>query len=67
MKPAEKAEINVRSVTADGFSEKMCWLPVSRLEEYDIRPKIAVRLASAPPKEFSAFVNEQRNLSGVAE
>lgn len=67
MKPAEKSEINVRSITADGVSEKMCWLPVSRLEEYDIRPKIAVRLASAPPKEFSFFVNEQRNLSGVAE
>lgn len=60
MKPAEKVEINVNSVTCNGIVEKMCWLPISRLEEYDIRPKIAVKLASEPPKEFSVLVNEQR-------
>lgn len=60
MKPAERAEINVRSFTGDGVLEKMRWLPKACLDEYDIRPKIAVRLAKEPPKEFSVFVNEQR-------
>lgn len=61
MKPAEKVEINVKSVTCYGISEKMCWLPISHLDEYDIRPQIAVRLAKDPPEKFSVFVNEQRS------
>ncbi|MGN0638850.1 MAG: NUDIX hydrolase [Huintestinicola sp.] len=66
MKPAEKVEINVKSITGDGVSEKMCWLPISRLEEYDIRPKIAVRLAMEPPERFEIFVNEQREIIQTA-
>lgn len=60
MKPAEKTEINVKSVTAGGVSEEMRWLPISRLDDYDIRPKIAVKLAKEPPERFEVFVNEQR-------
>lgn len=67
MKPAEKKEITVSSIMENGIVEEMRWLPISRLDDYDIRPKTAVRLASAPPMEFSVFVNEQRSLSGVAE
>ena len=60
MKTAEKTEITVRSTTCNGIVEKMHWLPISRLEEYDIRPKIAIELAKAPPEAFTAFVNDLR-------
>ncbi|WP_432649157.1 NUDIX hydrolase [Huintestinicola sp.] len=60
MKPAEKKEITVSSFTANGMVEKMRWLPISRLDDYDIRPKTAVRLAKEPPVGFEVFVNEER-------
>lgn len=67
MKPVGKVEINVRSITGDGVTEKMHRLPVARLDEYDIRPKIAIRLAMEPPVEFGIWVNEQRSVSKIYE
>lgn len=67
MKPAVKKEITVSSTTASGIVEKMRWLPISRLDDYDIRPKIAVRLAKEPPERFEVFVNEERSLYSSAE
>lgn len=62
MKPTEKKDINVSSVTANGVSEKMYWLPISRLSEYDIRPAIVKKLAISPPESFISYVNDERAL-----
>lgn len=42
MKPAVKTDIASRSVTGGNMpvAEKMHWLPIDRLDDYDIRPKI---------------------------
>ena len=60
MKPVRKKDITVSSIMENGALEKMYWLPISRLEEYDIRPNIAKRLVMAPPECFSVYVNEER-------
>lgn len=60
MKPAAKKDITVSGLTSNGAVEKMHWLPIGRLSEYDIRPNIAKRLAMAPPESFTAFMNDER-------
>lgn len=62
MKPAAKTEIACHSTTGGSLriSEKMHWLPIDRLGEYDIRPKIVKKLAAEPPERFEVIVNEER-------
>lgn len=62
MKPAVKTDIASRSVTGGDMpvAEKMHWLPIDRLDEYDIRPKIAIKLAAEPPVEVEIIVNDER-------
>lgn len=60
MKPKEKKAYDVHSVTTAGENEKMCWLPIDKLDEYDIRPILLKELAKNPPEHFTAFVNDQR-------
>lgn len=61
MKPADGGmkEYNASSVNMSGEVEKLCWLPIDRLEEYDIRPLTAKRLAKAPPEHFASIVNDE--------
>lgn len=62
MKPAVKTDIASRSVTGGDMpvAEKMHWLPIDRLNEYDIRPKIAKKLAAEPPAGVEMIVNDER-------
>lgn len=62
MKPAVKTDIASRSVTGGDMpvAEKMHWLPIDRLDEYDIRPKIAIKLAAEPPAGVEIIVNDER-------
>ncbi|HPX93739.1 MAG TPA: NUDIX domain-containing protein [Bacillota bacterium] len=48
------------SVNMDGDGEQLVWLPVDRLEEYDIRPPAMVSLVREPPQSFSMLVNDER-------
>lgn len=40
-------------------SEKMCWLPVDRLDDFDIRPTLLKDLVRLPPKEFKLYINNE--------
>lgn len=62
MKPIIKKEYNVISITTGGDREKMCWLPIEKLDEYDIRPTIAKKLLMEMPKEFKVLVNDDRQI-----
>lgn len=62
MKPVGKAETDPCGFNGGDISawEKMYWLPVDRLDEYDIRPRIAKKLAAHMPNEFIMLVNDDR-------
>ncbi len=60
MKPTEKKEYTADSYSTGGDKEIMCWLPVDKLDEYDIRPLIAKELAKNPPEHFMSLVNDNR-------
>ncbi|MGN0608641.1 MAG: NUDIX hydrolase [Oscillospiraceae bacterium] len=60
MRPAEKKEYSAKSVTTGGEIEKMCWLPIERIDEYDVRPAIVKNIIRDLPPHFTAFVNDER-------
>ncbi|MBP1561655.1 MAG: NUDIX domain-containing protein [Oscillospiraceae bacterium] len=61
MKPTEKKEYDVGSVTTFGESEKMCWLPIEKLDDYDIRPVLAKEIIQNLPEYFTSYINDTRN------
>ena len=60
MKPEEKREYDVGSVNTGGEREKMCWLPIDKIDEYDVRPVLIKKLLKELPKNFSHYVNDDR-------
>lgn len=65
MKPKTKIEYTKTSITTGGDREKMCWLPIDRIDEYDIRPAIAKKLLKDMPKELTVVVNDDRGYDYV--
>ncbi len=61
MKPSEKKEYSKVSITTGGDSEKMKWLPIDRIDEYDVRPAIVKQIIKDLPDEFKVYVNDERN------
>ena len=61
MKAPCKKEYTVKSINTGGDSEKMVWLPIDRLDSYDIRPPIAAELAKNPPAEFICRISDRIN------
>lgn len=41
------------------ISERMCWLPVDGLDDFDIRPTLLKDLVRLPPKEFKLYINNE--------
>lgn len=41
-------------------AEKLRWLPIDRLNEYDIRPSLLKKLAANPPESFLLINNKER-------
>lgn len=62
MSPKEKKEYDVGSVSTGGDEEKMCWIPVDRIDEYDIRPVFIKELIKNMPEQFMNIVNDKRNI-----
>lgn len=60
VKPKEKKEYDVGSVNSGGESEKMRWLPIDRLDEYDVRPSLIKDLVRNLPEQFLTIVNDGR-------
>lgn len=60
MHPEKKREYNVKSINAGGIEEKMCWLPIDRIDDFDIRPDMAKCLIKNPPEHFMSYVNDKR-------
>ncbi len=60
MKPSEKKEYEKVSLTTGGDSEKMRWIPIDKLDEYDIRPVAAKELLKNMPREFAVLKNDER-------
>ena len=58
MKPEEKREYDVGSVTTGGERERMCWLPIDKIDEYDVRPSIVKRILKNIPPYFVHYVND---------
>ena len=61
MKCTEKREYSAQSVTADGERERLYWLPLDRLDEYDVRPSLLKRvICGGIPESFERYVNDGR-------
>ncbi len=60
MKPTEKREYDVVSVTTGGQNEKMCWIPIKDISEYDIRPVIVKQIIQDMPEHFISYMNDFR-------
>ena len=60
MKPKSKKEYSEISLTTAGDREKMCWLPLDRIDDYDVRPVIVKKLLKDMPQEFTLVVNDDR-------
>lgn len=59
MKPTQKREYDVVSITTGGQSEKMRWIPLESIDEYDIRPEIVKHIVKEMPQNFTAYVNDE--------
>ena len=57
---AERKEFNVHSLASGDVEEKVCWLPIDRLEEYDVRPALVKELIRDMPTEIRLFVHDDR-------
>lgn len=61
MTSAVKREYSAQSVTSDGERERLYWLPLDRLDEYDIRPSLLKRvICGGIPESFERYVNDGR-------
>ncbi len=60
MKPTKKREYDVESVTTCGEHERMCWLPIDKIDDYDVRPVLAKELVKKLPEHFTSYVNDMR-------
>ncbi len=47
-------------ISTEHSAEKLRWLPVDRLDEYDIRPSLLKKLAANPPESFFLINNKER-------
>lgn len=60
MSPEKKKDYDKVSVTTGGSEEKMYWLPIDRIDDYDIKPVIAKKLIKNLPEGFVSYVNDER-------
>ena len=60
MKSTKKREYDVESVTTCGAHERMCWLPIDKIDDYDVRPVLAKELVKKLPEHFTSYVNDMR-------
>ena len=60
MKAPDHLNFVAHSVNMDGDAEQLVWLPVAKLEQYDIRPKLLVSLVQAPPQRMLILTNDER-------
>ena len=61
MKPSAKKEYSKVSITTGGDSEKMKWIPIDRIDDYDVRPAVVKRIVKELPTEFKVYVNDEIN------
>lgn len=52
MKANHKMTFTGRSVDMEGGGERLVWLPMDKLEAYDIRPSVLISLVREPPQNF---------------
>lgn len=65
MSTDSRKEYDVGSVTTGGDAEKMCWLPIDKIDEYDIRPVFIKELLKNIPEHFISYVNDKRNIDNT--
>ena len=58
MKPCVKKEFDKVSLTTGGDKEKMKWIPINRIDEYDIRPPLVKELLKEMPTDFRLLTND---------
>ena len=62
MSTNERKDYDVGSITTGGEREKMCWLPIEKIDEYDVRPVIVKQIIKEMPKHFSTYINDRREI-----
>ena len=60
MKPTVKKEFDKVSLTTGGDKEKMQWIPIDKIDEYDIIPSVVKKLVKNLPSEFTVIQNDDR-------
>lgn len=60
MRSEKKREFSKKSITTGGAEEKMCWLPLDKIDEFDVRPDVVKQLVKKLPDEFVHRVNYMR-------
>lgn len=55
LKPTREATM----ISTENSAEKLRWLPIDRLNEYDIRPSLLKQLAANPPESFLLINNKE--------
>lgn len=60
MKPKARQEYDVGSINTGGESEKMRWLPIDKLDDYDIRPALIKDLVRNLPDHVVHIINDGR-------
>lgn len=61
MKPTAKKEYDKISLTTGGDSEKMRWLPIEKIDEYDVRPAIVKQIIKELPNQFRVYLNDRKS------
>lgn len=65
MKLEGRKEYDNHSITMDNALEKMRWLPIDKIDEYDIRPAIIKDIIRNMPESFCHFVNDDSREAGL--
>lgn len=60
VKTTEKRQLDADSLIQGGDVDKLRWLPVERIDEFDVRPEIIRDIVRDMPEKFTFYINDGR-------
>lgn len=58
VKPTEKREFNTDGLIQGGDVDKLRWLPIDKIDEFDVRPEIVKEIIRDLPEKFTFYIND---------
>lgn len=60
VKPTEKRQFDTENFVQGKDLDKLRWLPLERIDEFDVRPEIVKNIIRDIPEQFAFYINDGR-------